>query len=329
MTITQSTKKKQKEFPALLSNHNSRLCNKCFCKQQCFLYHEMHSYNRGIDDISSDTISSKPIYNQSTDFLTETHLQYMNKWIELIDLEEAHCHGTRREIWTMNSQERENKKGKCLGNMMITNYEQVNFKHIYTFIKHPDYRPKENSQEYVKLWNLKLHLNDRIIISSEDGKYGLSKGSLVHLNTKYIKYATYKPIRKLKTQENGNHVTLYRLDLDDEAYGFSEMRANIFYYFMSNENNLISKKRKSLVDLIPPSFAPKQASPNIPTVLEKAYAEMNTDQQHAIEHVLRSRDYALILGMPGTGSIQFFNTFFSFLDLKNLKCIFSSITHTM
>eukprot|EP01084_Bolivina_argentea_P073787 133887_1 len=286
---TQTQKRKQKEFPMLLPKHQKRICERCFSKEECFIYHKIQCYNLGISDISNNNITCDRVYMDTIGHLNNNHLEYINKWIELIDLEETYCLGSRYEIWAMDSRKRELKTGKCLANMIVNNHEIDQFKHIYTFIKHPDYYYNNNCNKYdnkyenkdkdiIKLWDLKFKINDYITISTEDGKYGLGSGTIIELNTKYVKFACRKPIKNLlevikcnqylsySTQQK-NDIVMYRLDIDDTAYGFNGLRANILYYFYpshnSNQNNkdennnnnnnneineIVNRKRELLVD---------------------------------------------------------------------------------
>ena len=44
-----------------------------------------------------------------------------------------------------------------------------------------------------------------------------------------------------------------------------------------------------------------------PTVLYQEYLQLNRGQQDAVKRVLRAKDYALILGLPGTGEANLLN----------------------
>ena len=175
-----------------------------------------------------------------------------------------------------------------------------------------------------------------MIISSENEKYALCRGTIIELNPKFIKFASYKPIKDL-SQFCAHHNIhrdahmRYRVDMDDSAYGFSALRANIFFYFLSptpqNKNELIAQKRKMLVDLVPPRFE-KECKIEIPSHLESAYNALNIDQQNAIDHVLKCKDYALILGMPGTGKSATIIFLLRLLVSLGFKVLLSAYTNS-
>lgn len=89
----------------------------------------------------------------------------------------------------------------------------------------------------------------------------------------------------------------YRVDKDELAAGLGRIRDNVMQLFIGQreqEANL----RRLVVHLEAPHFNPLDDED------EKAYmprVALNSDQRHAISHVLAAQDYALILGMPGTG----------------------------
>ncbi len=80
----------------------------CFSKVECFIYYKLQCYNNNISDISNNITNDK-IYNNIIGHLNNNHLEYINKWIELIDLEETYCLGARYEISAMDSMTRELK----------------------------------------------------------------------------------------------------------------------------------------------------------------------------------------------------------------------------
>ena len=306
----------QKQLPAMLDIHQKQICLKgCFYKNECFLFHKIQCYQERIIDVSNKNVSSTNEYAQSTSHLNEIDTKYMSKWMELIDLEQMSLRNTRHEIWTMSSVERETKNGKCLSNMMISDCCRKDASRvIYTFIKHPDYNETTN----IELWNLKFKLNHRIVISDEhNNKYAILKGNIIELNVKYIKIASHKKLKDLKI--------IYRLDLDDAgSYTYATMRRNVLnYFYPGNQQNKI---KKLLVELIPPTYD-INCKLNIPNKLKQQYKLLNIDQQNAIKHVIQAKDYALILGMPGTGKstvIVFLLRLLTHMQYKIMLCSYTN-----
>ena len=58
-----------------------------------------------------------------------------------------------------------------------------------------------------------------------------------------------------------------------------------------------SRLRQLIIDLAPPTFAMATSHP----LEQQLLGELNASQQEVVATVMRANDYALILGMPGTG----------------------------
>ena len=87
-----------------------------------------------------------------------------------------------------------------------------------------------NDKDIIKLWDLKFRINGYITISTEDGKYGLASGTIIELNTKYVKFASKKAnqnvseiIQDIHCTQQRSDTVRYRLDIDDTAYGHRKM----------------------------------------------------------------------------------------------------------
>lgn len=131
----------------------------------------------------------------------------------------------------------------------------------------------------------------------------------------------------------GAEHVIFRLDADSSVLNFSLMRGNLMQLFTAaahnaNANNPAGgglklaptpgddKRRRLIVHLAPPTFSypsgTQTRSPIVcstlmpppgcdPAMLRQEYQALNEDQREALEKVLAARDYALLLGMPGTG----------------------------
>ncbi|KAK8715914.1 hypothetical protein V6N13_043239, partial [Hibiscus sabdariffa] len=93
---------------------------------------------------------------------------------------------------------------------------------------------------------------------------------------------------------------VWRIDKDELLNSFPIMRFNLIQMFQENERS--SHLRKMIVDLAAPRFDSGCIFSQDPAISyiwsEKS---LNNDQRRAILKILTAKDYALILGMPGTG----------------------------
>ncbi len=82
-----------------------------------------------------------------------------------------------------------------------------------------------------------------------------------------------------------------------------------------------SKRLSLIVDLKPPSFVPVPEASSLSTVL-------NLNQMQAVEKVLGAQDYALVLGMPGTGKTTTIAEIIKILVKRGCSVLFASYTHS-
>ncbi|KAI8599104.1 DNA replication factor Dna2-domain-containing protein [Dissophora ornata] len=117
-----------------------------------------------------------------------------------------------------------------------------------------------------------------------------------------------------------NDVT-FRIDKDEMAAGIARTRNNLIQLFRADANGGDAKRRHLVVDLERPTFEPvdnyKSSDPNL-----------NDDQRQAVEAVLAAKDYALILGMPGTGKTTTIAHIIHTLVARGKSVLLSSYTHS-
>ena len=98
-------------------------------------------------------------------------------------------------------------------------------------------------------------------------------------------------------QESGRDNRLWRLDKDELCTGSGWLRANVARLLTDDQH--MRRLRSLLVDLDAPRYGPATLAVNDSD--QSLLGKLNAEQARAIDHVLAARDYALILGMPGTG----------------------------
>ncbi|ONM14569.1 Regulator of nonsense transcripts 1-like protein [Zea mays] len=93
---------------------------------------------------------------------------------------------------------------------------------------------------------------------------------------------------------------IWRIDKDEFSSSFGIMRLNIVQLFAQNPQN--SHLRKLIVDLEAPRFDSGGLFSQDPALSYiRSLPNLNNDQQRSLHKILGAKDYALILGMPGTG----------------------------
>ncbi|GAM17628.1 hypothetical protein SAMD00019534_008030 [Acytostelium subglobosum LB1] len=116
---------------------------------------------------------------------------------------------------------------------------------------------------------------------------------------------------------------MFRIDKDEgSTSGYLMLKTSLFNMFMSKANERL---RDLVVDLVPPQFDPLHT---VSTDISKHMKQLNNDQQKAIQSVLSARDYALILGMPGTGKSLTIANLVNILSRLGKSVLVTSYTHT-
>ncbi|OJJ49372.1 hypothetical protein ASPZODRAFT_1467390 [Penicilliopsis zonata CBS 506.65] len=106
-----------------------RMCNQCYAKTSCFVYHKL------ADDGDGETSGLGDDFTKMVDHLNPKHRDFFRKWDELLTKEEQSMMRFRRELWTLVSSERE-ALGRCFGNVVIEQGSAHEDKHASLLSSH-------------------------------------------------------------------------------------------------------------------------------------------------------------------------------------------------
>jgi DNA replication ATP-dependent helicase Dna2 len=322
------------------------MCNRCYSKTPCLIYHKL------ADDGDGETSGLGDEFVKAMDYLTPQHRDFFKKWDDLLTKEEQSMMRFKRELWTLLSSERE-ALGRCFGNVVIqpgSAYEDKESTKInrfrYTFVKkHP--LPSFSFTES------QLTVGEPIVVSDEKGHFALANGYVVQVSPKHIMVAVDRRLHnaRTKTKEfdaNKNQSfrgimevledssfpsntsnepeeeILYRLDKDEFSNGMAIVRNNLIS-MMEKDLFQANRLRKLIVEGETPIFKP---SPSAFPLSDSAKASLNVDQKRAIDKVMSARDYALVLGMPGTGKTTTIAHIIRALVAQGKSVLLTSYTHT-
>lgn len=324
------------------------LCGKCYAKIPCFVYHKL------VDDGNGETSGMKEKFDEIVQHLKPIHQEFFKKWDDLLTKEETDVLKFRRELWTMLSSERE-KAGRCFGNVVIepgsacelTDAPKIN-RFQYTLIK-----PKAPSN--FSFVESQITVGEPIVISDEKGHFALANGYVTNVRKRRITVAVDRRLHNARvrskafdaekrqsfagimevvedgkegitpTPKEPEEQVFYRLDKDEFSNGMATVRNNLIRVM---EKDLFGSQalRKLIIEGVPPTFGSMPPSINAPK--SASQASLNVDQRNAIERVMTAKDYALVLGMPGTGKTTTIAHIIRALAAQGKSILLTSYTHT-
>ena len=334
------------QLPPMLQRPH--LCNRCYAQTACFTYHKL------VEDGNSETSGLKEKFDDMVQHLKPIHQEFFKKWDDLITKEEGDVLKFRRELWTMLSSERE-KLGRCFGAVIIEpgsaaelpDGPKIN-RFQYAFMK-KDQGPSFSFTES------QITVGEPIVISDEAGHYALANGYVTKVRRERITVAVDRRLHNTRIRnkdfdavrnqsfaglmevtdiwnpkpssigQEPEEPVLYRLDKDEFSNGMATVRNNLIRIM---EKNLFGALplRRLIVEGVPPTFSKKPIPRDI--IHAAAKTSLNVDQQNAIEKVMQAKDYALVLGMPGTGKTTTIAQIIRTLAAQGKSILLTSYTHT-
>ena len=204
------------------------------------------------------------------------------------------------------------------------------------------YSPSSPSSSSEKsLLNGHLNIGDAITVSVEPGLLALAKGFILdlapeevvlgvdhvldpdaireRLGVKTQKYSA--PTRKCGVEEG----VIFRIDKDELFGGMARVRSNLAHLFYADGDK---RRLELVVDLRAPVFSPLDVIPSLTRPRPEPTTILNSSQLNAISHVLSAEDYALILGMPGTGKTTVIAELVRTLVSRGKTVLVASYTHS-
>ncbi|OGM44593.1 DNA replication helicase Dna2 [Aspergillus bombycis] len=322
------------------------LCNKCFSKTPCFIYHKL------VDDGDGESSGLGDEFVKAMDHLTPKDRDFFRKWDDLLTKEEQSMMRFKRELWTLLSSERE-ALGRCFGNIVIelgSAFEDKDGVKInrfrYTFVK-------RRSTPFFSFTESQLTVGEPVVISDEKGHFALANGYVIQVSPQRISVAVDRRLHNARTRSKGfdaktnqtfrgimeipgadaaasnpsnepEEEVVYRLDKDEFSNGMAIVRANLVAMM---ERDLFQAKnlRRLIVEGSAPTFQPTLSAYKMS---DADRASLNVDQKQAIDKVMSAKDYALVLGMPGTGKTTTIAHIIRALVSQGKSVLLTSYTHT-
>lgn len=323
-------------------------CGKCYTQTPCFIYHKL------LDDGTGETSGMGEKFDDVVRHLNAAHQSFFRKWDLLLTKEESDIVKFRRELWSMQSWERE-KVGRCFGGLIvIPNSFQENAdapkanRFRYSLEKHA-------SAASFTFTESQIVLGEPIVISDERGHFALANGFVTGVRRQRIEVTVDRRLHNVRSKKKGfdantNQVfsgimeiveqdnvsatatpkqseepVIYRLDKDEFSNGMALVRNNLIRLM---EKDVFGGEalRRLIVDLVPPTFDAISSTYSLGHMATQD--ALNVDQRASIEKVMSAKDYALVLGMPGTGKTTTIAHIIRALVRQGKSVLLTSYTHS-
>ncbi|XP_060895987.1 DNA replication ATP-dependent helicase/nuclease DNA2 [Labrus mixtus] len=300
-------------LPDILTNRQT--CQYCPQRRNCALY------ERSMGSSSADAVEDgvRDFLQQETGHLFPQHLNYFSHWLLLCCLEAGtmETKSGRKRVWLQTAEESE-KSGSCLGNVQLSGAVTVQSDGVFL---HRFQRSSGSQQK--GLTNSGLASGDRIVVSDQEGRLvGLATGYLSEVSRTSVSCTLDRDLSKFSG-------VLFRLDGDEGVVGLSTHLTNLSRLMENCQDS--DRLRELIVDLRPPTFIsnlssvlPRDAKDIVANILKG----LNKPQKQAMKKVLLSKDYTLIVGMPGTGKTTTICTLVRILHACGFSVLLTSYTHS-
>jgi DNA replication ATP-dependent helicase Dna2 len=202
------------------------------------------------------------------------------------------------------------------------------YQHKYKFIR------CSNSKGMPSLLSGHMNSGDAITVSVEPHMLALARGFIVQLTPQDVVVGTDHTLdldsikARLTVGDNGPRRVgkevsdvVFRIDKDEFFGSMGRLRDNLVQLLNADGD---ARRMELIVDLKPPRF---YDNPDV-DLPDHCSVSLNGSQQRAITKVLAARDYALILGMPGTGKTTVVGAIIRTLASMGKTVLLTSYTHS-
>ncbi|RVE74639.1 hypothetical protein OJAV_G00024120 [Oryzias javanicus] len=300
-------------LPDILTSRQT--CQYCPQKLNCALYERVLDPSSA--DLSDDVV--RDFLQQESGHLALQHLNYFSHWLLLCLLEAVtmETKNRRKHIW-LQSIESSEKNGSCVGNLQLKDAVTAQAEDVFLHrFQRTGSAPSQSAA------NCGLTSGDRIVVSDQDGRLvGLATGYLCEVDKTSVSCRLSRDLSKFRD-------VLFRLDADEGVVGLSTHLTNLSRLMENCQDS--ERLRKLIVDLHPPEFIfnlssvlPRHAKDTVADILKG----LNKPQKQAMKKVLLSKDYTLIVGMPGTGKTTTICTLVRILIACGFSVLLTSYTHS-
>lgn len=274
---------KAMELPEPINHHSA--CNRCPYQTLCCAY-----LTRDPNTNLSPSHPLTALIKELQDNFETSHLDYIMKWIALLQLEENYESSNLSNVWTMSPEKRE-IRGTCI----------CNLKTVGKVVERDDRYQHEFARVDIKGETIKdsafggtFAENDYIIVST-DTRVNIAAGHIMHVSHGIVAVLLDKDITRLYSHSTF-HIDKY------SSTGLSTFNYANVAGLLSNDETSV-KLRRIIIDRRPATFMEKLPR-SVISASTRIISDLNENQQRAVLKAVAAHEYVLIKGMPGTGKTQ-------------------------
>ncbi|KAK4847699.1 hypothetical protein QYF36_004865 [Acer negundo] len=291
---------------------NPSMCRGCRHLDVCTIYHKAHGGN-------TESSGLGDVFDSHVHHLTTAHCVFLQHWDQLIDLEAKETQLLKNEIWRSRGLSGD-QSTSCLSSIVLDTSKELlhqksdkDNRFVYGFVRQDIPSPNSIDSNGESLNAVSFPLNDLVctlrsgdyvILSTDSGHLAVANGFITDISRSHVSVSFSKRLRlpgsNASSEAHDLFQEVWRINKDEIMSSFSIMRFNLVQLFLQSAQS--SQLRKIIVDLEAPRFDSGCIFSQDPAI-SYIWSEknLNDDQRRAILKILTAKDYALILGMPGTG----------------------------
>ncbi|KAK7202981.1 DNA replication factor Dna2-domain-containing protein [Myxozyma melibiosi] len=299
---------------------NTGRCNSCFSVKPCFLYYK--AANGPAEPLE------KTEYEKMTENVGEEEKKFLLHWDELLTMEEKSMGKFLNEMWLMSGVERQ-RVGRCFASLRVESKSSAvldgSSRIEYTLCRAADVEAavEDGSGSFL---DSQINVGDQILVSDSLGHLALASGILNAVGPDWIAISVDREFdtrSRYGAAKTATEKITYRVEKDEFSNIMAMIRNNIIQLLM--DPGCVAKKRL-IVNLDAPRFVGQR--PGSQATALRVSRGLNVDQKRAVKHVLAAEDYALIMGMPGTGKTTTIVRVIEAILAQKKSILLASYTHT-
>ncbi|XP_078162999.1 DNA replication ATP-dependent helicase/nuclease JHS1-like [Carex rostrata] len=311
-------------FPPMLQSPT--ICTGCRHLNACTIYHKANGGNTASSGLGN-------VFDDLVNHLTPAHCDFLKHWDHLIDLEAQTTQVTKKEIWRP-SLRREKSAGSIsfvldTRNDFVVESSGKSDRYIYQFVGQK--LEFDNNDSSMDNLDFSFKHGDCVVLSTESGRIAVATGVIRDISRLHVSVSLSRRLRLPGSDHSSERELLrqemWRIDKDEFSSSYGIMRFNLVQLFFQNSRSL--HLRKLIVDLQAPRFeSGGLLSQDQAISYVRSEKSLNDDQRRSIHRILAARDYALILGMPGTGKTHTMAHAVKALLIRGASVLLTSYTNS-